>query len=49
MYSAKVKAGFKTLQFIKSELKPQVRAQATQVIQLYESRKIDNVKTAEKY
>ena len=48
MYSAKVKAGIKTLQYIKSELKPEVRAQATQVIQLYESRKIDNVKTAEK-
>jgi len=48
MYSAKVKAGIKTLQYLKSELKPEVRAQATQVIQLYESRKIDNVKTAEK-
>ena len=49
MSSAKVKAGIKTLQYMKSELKPEVRAQAAQVIQLYESRKIDNVKTAEKY
>jgi hypothetical protein len=48
MSSAKVKAGIKTLQYMKSELKPEVRAQAAQIIQLYESRKIDNVKTAEK-
>ena len=48
MSSAKVKAGIKSLQYLRSELKPEVRAQALQVIQLYESRKIDNIKTAEK-
>ena len=48
MSSAKVKEGIKTLQYLRSELKPEVRAQASQVIQLYETRKIDNIKTAEK-
>jgi len=48
MSSAKVKAGIKNLQYMKAHLKPEVRAQASQVIELYESRKIDNIKTAEK-
>ena len=48
MSSTKVKAGIKNLQYIRAHLKPEVRAQALEVVKLYESRKIDNVKTAEK-
>ena len=48
MSSTKVKAGIKNLQYIRAHLKPEVRAQALEVVKLYESRKIDNVKTTEK-
>jgi len=44
----KITRNIKTLKFLASTLKPGVKPIAKQVIDLYESRKIDNIKTAEK-